>query len=365
MQLKTMELEPPPAFRLNDKYHMTMGLKKLDPDEWALVDKNYLAFHRVRKEILDDAKLNAETVRVADGKDIMMACVELLDLVTAELTRKYPQFFTLLQERGRRATYNKLTQETFDLDMPFGGFHPLEIVARLATEDFNILIKDRPQHILYVSYVPSITPHMSLTVSFLSAASVTLFPAGWRLQDRFGWSITNLHGLVPDWKNKLSKPVEQYVLLANAYRIAIYNFSFFTRLSHESPMRRDPFFIQLLPTATSQPISVQTLIIQDPESFFPNTDRSRTIHPSRILLRRERQTFRRLPKSGAVVFGVRTSVSRLTELTPEECEGLGHEVSNWPESMWKYKGGEVWGKALMEYCEAVVKKAHYAGAIDG
>jgi hypothetical protein len=42
-----------------------------------------------------------------------------------------------------------------------------------------------------------------------SVASATLFPAGWRLKDRYGSAITDLHHLVPSWKDTLSQPVEQ------------------------------------------------------------------------------------------------------------------------------------------------------------
>lgn len=137
-------------------------------------------------------------------------------------------------------------------------------------------------------------------------------------------------------------------------------------------MRRDSFFIQVLPSASSGPISIPTLVIQDPDAFFPppsklsnslstspsNTNLSpNTIPPERILLRRERQTFRRLPKSGAIVFGVRTSVARLSELDKEECEGLAGEVRNWPDQVWKYKGGDIWGSSVLEYCEAVARGA--------
>ena len=48
--------------------------------------------------------------------------------------------------------------------------NPLEIVARLAMEDFNILMKD------------------PVTGEYTLQASATLFPAGWELEKRIGTS---------------------------------------------------------------------------------------------------------------------------------------------------------------------------------
>ncbi len=42
-----------------------------------------------------------------------------------------------------------------------------------------------------------------------SEASATLFPAGWSVKDRLGWSLTDLHGDVPPWKENLGMSVEK------------------------------------------------------------------------------------------------------------------------------------------------------------
>lgn len=40
-------------------------------------------------------------------------------------------------------------------------------------------------------------------------ASATFFPAGWRMPDRIGNTITNLHKPVPFWKHRLAGSVEK------------------------------------------------------------------------------------------------------------------------------------------------------------
>lgn len=42
-------------------------------------------------------------------------------------------------------------------------------------------------------------------------ASATLFPAGWKLQERIGTSMANLHRPVPGWKEKLGGSVNRYL----------------------------------------------------------------------------------------------------------------------------------------------------------
>jgi hypothetical protein len=121
-------------------------------------------------------------------------------------------------------------------------------------------------------------------------------------------------------------------------------------------MRRDSLFIQVLHNTSIHPLSIKTLFIQKPAAFFQNIQDGHSIEAARIIIRRERQTFRRLPKTGAIVFGVRTRVDRLTHVSAEECEGLAAEVRTWPTHVWKYKGGHLWGKALLRYCDQVVEE---------
>lgn len=46
-----------------------------------------------------------------------------------------------------------------------------------------------------------------------SVASATLFPVGWAVEDRIGWSVSALHESVPRWQENLGLPVELYPLL--------------------------------------------------------------------------------------------------------------------------------------------------------
>jgi hypothetical protein len=75
------------------------------------------------------------------------------------------------------------------------------------------------------------------------------------------------------------------------------------------------------------------------------------LRPEHISVRRERQTFTRLEKSGAVLFTVRTYMQPLTELSNEEVEGLVSQIQGWESMMKTYKGWDHWGSVVGGWCE--------------
>lgn len=91
-----------------------------------------------------------------------------------------------------------------------------------------------------------------------------------------------------------------------------------------------------------------------------------TVDPSMVgaedvLLRRERQAFRRLPKSDAVVFSVKTTITPLESLGSEDLLGFAKEVISWPDEVAAYKGRDIWGQCAMEFCKQKLPK----GCVEG
>lgn len=71
--------------------------------------------------------------------------------------------------------------------------------------------------------------------------------------------------------------------------------------------------------------------------------------PEEIIIRRERQTFRRLPRTEAIVFGVKTYLTTLDQLPMQELENLVTEMKSWPEHVSEYKGKHVWSEKVLEF----------------
>ena len=72
--------------------------------------------------------------------------------------------------------------------------------------------------------------------------------------------------------------------------------------------------------------------------------------PRQIILRSERQTFRRLPHTQAIVFAVKTSMRTLVDLNDAELTAFQREMESWPDDFAEYKGRNCWGDCVNAYC---------------
>jgi hypothetical protein len=130
-----------------------MGLKKMEMSRWLTIDSGYHAYWTAKDILLRER--NTEVIICQDEQVAEDACVELLAAVVDFMVEHYPQCFVIYSKKGTKPrsqgqyVLNKLTKEEFKLRAPY-TVHPLEAVARLAMEDFNVLVKDdaRGQHYL-------------------------------------------------------------------------------------------------------------------------------------------------------------------------------------------------------------------------
>lgn len=130
------------------KYCLTMGLRKSSSDKWLTVDGNYLREHEIKSRLLK----NYRNRILGCLPEAETACEEVLEAVVADLTQNYPASFKRITDPiVGDAVEIVQTGETFPICAPYGHMMPLEIAARLAMEDFNVLLKDdSDQHTLYV-----------------------------------------------------------------------------------------------------------------------------------------------------------------------------------------------------------------------
>ena len=80
----------------------------------------------------------------------------------------------------------------------------------------------------------------------------------------------------------------------------------------------------------------------------------------KLWLRVERQTLRRLPRSGAVLFTIRTHVTQLHEAIcdAKSAQDLATAVHTMPDDVARYRGMSTFQPALLEWLE--VRAAHKA-----
>lgn len=144
--------------------------------------------------------------------------------------------------------------------------HPLEQAGRLVQEDLCVMDR-RGDDICLV------------------AASLC-FPSHWRLADKIGGSAADIHGPVAHYQQELSAKVDRYLERLPSDRIAL----------------RRNWTVQDHPT----------LFV--PEYPPPQVGVDATDAGGRLWVRSERQTLRRLPGSGAVLFTIRVQVVTLAVL---------------------------------------------------
>jgi len=208
------------------------------------------------------------------------ACEELLDLIREDLLTHHPQV-------RADATPMLGALERPDRD------DLIEAGALMVQEDLCILERRGGEWVL--------------------TAACVCFPSRWRLADKLGASLAVIHGPVPGFDRDLGRPTA----------------TFFDRLAVERPVWRLNW--TLLDTAE--------LHLASPSARRASGG---VVEPARSLwFRVERQTLRRLRRSGAIVFTIRTyvrSIEALLDAHPGAAAALRDTLSTVPGDVAEYKG---------------------------
>lgn len=125
------------------------------------------------------------------------------------------------------------------------------------------------------------------------------------------------------------------------------SYSFLSTVSAKASVERNPYFVQVANLETMDLADILCQVIPLPVDAIPT-------NPEHIILRRERQTFRRLPKTGAVIFSVKTWLQKLTELNEDQLRVFRKDVTSWSEDVALYKGRNGWGDCALKYCSSVL-----------
>lgn len=137
------------AIKGNQKFRITMGLRRLDEWNWLTVDKNYLKEHDVRASLLQKQRSQV----IQSLPESKAACAEGLEVVAEFLCERYPDMFHMEEAGDMRKIHNTKTGESFVIGDENSATDPLETAVRLAMEDLSILLKNEEgEYYLYVSH---------------------------------------------------------------------------------------------------------------------------------------------------------------------------------------------------------------------
>ena len=275
---------------------MAMDLTTVPEALWFELDERYLPEMLEKQRLL--ATQRAAVCAALPGSE--PARQEALAVIAAALLAHHPEWFSL----DATALRNELLDETWLR----GSVDPLELAARLVQEDLCLVQVAGGDPIL--------------------TAAVLCFPSRWRLADKIGRPLADVHGPVPLYQDRLARPVDRFMRLLKPGHIAC-------RLNWS--------------------------LLDDPALFQPD-GKWRSTHDDaitaqqvgkHIFLRVERQTLRRLPGCGAVLFGIRVHVYPLEQVVdnPGTASALADAIRALPSEVRLYKSLLPFQAALMEWLE--------------
>jgi dimethylamine monooxygenase subunit A len=277
-------------------YRMAMDLVAVTEAAWFELDQRYLPEMAERRRLLETAHGDVfASTPVSDA-----ARQEAQDLIVAALTLHHPDWFS----RDGTMLRNHLTGESWSR----GLVDPLELAGRLVQEDLCLIQNgdDGP----------------------IFTAGVLCFPSRWRLMDKIGKPLSAVHGPVPLYADRLAAPVDRFMRHLKPGHIA-------SRLNWS--LLDDPALFQ--PGGKWRVDSVSDITAQNAGS--------------RVFLRVERQTLRRLPMTKAVLFGIRVHVYALEQVVdgPGRALALTEAVRALPTEIQHYK-------SLLPFREALLGWLH-------
>jgi dimethylamine monooxygenase subunit A len=279
-------------------YRMAMGLFSVPEDEWFELDERYISEMSARRRLL--ATHHADVFAALPQSDDARG--ETLAEMARSLAANRPQWFAL----EGPLLHNRLAGETWDRSsLPCD---PLELAGRLVQEDLCIV--------------------QNTDAGPLLTAAVLCFPSRWRLTEKIGRPLAEVHARVPLYSERLARPV-------------------------------DGFMRHLKPGHIAGRLNWSVL---DDAALFQASGKWRQEHNrvvtgenagETLFLRVERQTLRRLPRTGAVLFGIRVHVYRLgvAITTPVTAACLAEAIRALPESTSLYKSIPSIRAALLDWLD--------------
>jgi hypothetical protein len=260
---------------------LQMGLARIATDDWLQLEGNLAQWRRF-KRALADRDLSAV---YGDSAMAPQAVDELVEALGEYLTSRYPQYF--------RRTASALPVPVDAGHEAPGDAPGLWRASALLPDDIALMVpRDGVYH--------------------LAAASLCS-PSHWRLADKLGRPMREIHDPIPGVHDALSPRIDR----------------FFRHLRVDAPVQRWNWSLQF-----------------GDERFAPT--RGRGGPEDGLYYRVERQSLRRLPRSGAIVFTIRVYLHPLQTLRPipGALDSLLTAVRDTPPSLAAYKGFDRYRPAL-------------------
>lgn len=146
----------------------------METDWWIELENTYKARIAQRKALY--AQHGNSVLGYLPGSEL--ACKELMEMVLQFVCARYPQYFSLRDNRV-------LTNKILDTEQDVTTKHPLEVLMDNVPEDFAIMMRDED------------------TGFYFLRAGVVCSALGWNVGMKIGLQLHQIHEPIPDYKEKM------------------------------------------------------------------------------------------------------------------------------------------------------------------
>ena len=309
--IETTRPLPYRPFKYGPDFFVTMGIGRLDWNDWIELDNEWIRYHNEKLSRLFDEHAFLSCRTAPEAYD---AALETMELLSEYLVHRYPSLFEYQfdhNDKNKKQIRIKATNEIY----PIRSEDPLKYASLLIEDDLALMIEGSDEQY------------------YLKAGSIVL-PGFWRLEDKFNMSLAQIHlsGKVPQYKEKLEQSMER----------------FFQKMTPENPVVRHNYGIQ-----TDNNLAWASSI--GPEETYgvvSHTD-ERTLTIEDLYFRCERQTLRRLPRSRAILFTIRPYFHPIREIVQETgVPGrLASAIRSWPDDVAQHRGKSRYADILLKYLD--------------
>lgn len=370
-------------------YNLTMGIRFIPQTEWFQLYRSYPAYIRLRRlRHANNGSDCVDTVSHPYNRN-REAALETARAMAAYLSARYPDLFQLqvdekTQDAGpygenvrgiTRLACSEMNLPKVKWTLLDGnrGDDPMRVAGELVPDDLALLLPDdnaEPDERGFLQYR-------------LIAASICT--AGfWRLKDKLNRTLQEIHleGKVPDYSTKLKDPMDRFFtkMQPGGTRLAERNNYFFQILTKSDSLYkvfklRDGTLVpdilgeegeekkrdEILDDRTELTWGVSTngpeehydAEVKGPKEGIEMKELQPINDPSNLVMRTERQTLRKMPKSKAILFTIHTHMVPLTVMAEEPgVPGrLAAAMRNWPEGVNWYKAAKLYKDCVLPFLE--------------
>ncbi|KAF1947851.1 hypothetical protein EJ02DRAFT_440033 [Clathrospora elynae] len=300
------EEEPHKHRPFKPKFHMTMALENTTLSNLIPMDKTYRARLHIRKQII---KRDRYQVLACNTKAVP-AVLELYEwLMSTYLPRRFPSVYTL-SGAGLRNHVNGTILPLWLSDAE----EALQMLGENIDDEFLFLLRsDKPED----------------EGKYVMEAFINCFPSGFNTRAKLGLLLADIHGPVPGYKVKLERSMDR----------------FFASLAVGKMVKRSNWSI----STSGELFCLEGSHGTAEEMERQGERREEDIDLSKTVLRCERQTLHRLPRTGALTYQYPIQELRdegSGEVLAEAIDGLG--LGSVP-GIAVYKKQVVWGDKVKAF----------------